>query len=70
MLQQNQNYSVQMVSTGLRDILISIKNETLLHRLKPDLEEVKVLSNQCKASGAILVRISMGGSSRKLLTIY
>lgn len=47
----SENQPVQIVSTGLRDILLPIKNEKLLHRLEPDFEEVKVLSNQLSVIG-------------------
>lgn len=37
-------YPIQIVSTGLKDILIPIKNETQLHALQPNFEKIKAIS--------------------------
>ena len=37
-------YPIQIVSTGLKDILIPIKSETRLHALQPSFEKIKEIS--------------------------
>lgn len=44
-------YPIQIVSTGLRDILISIKNEAELHRLQPNFEKIKEISHYYNVIG-------------------
>ncbi|WP_336634646.1 PhzF family phenazine biosynthesis protein [Lysinibacillus fusiformis] len=38
------NYPIQIVSTGLKDILIPITSETQLHALQPNFENIKEIS--------------------------
>lgn len=45
------NYPIQIVSTGLKDILLPIKSEELLHRLTPNFEGIKELSSQLNVIG-------------------
>ncbi|AXB06978.1 PhzF family phenazine biosynthesis protein [Aeromonas caviae] len=40
-----------MVSTGLRDILIPIQSETMLHQLQPHFEEIKAVSERYNTIG-------------------
>lgn len=40
----NPRYPIQIVSTGLKDILIPINNETELHALQPNFEKIKEIS--------------------------
>ncbi|WP_086314448.1 hypothetical protein A5821_002019 [Enterococcus sp. 7F3_DIV0205] len=44
-------YPIQIVSTGLKDILIPIKSETQLHGLQPDFEKIKEISKYYKVVG-------------------
>lgn len=47
----NNNFSIQIVSTGLRDILIPIKSKVQLHELKPNFEKIKEISKQYDVVG-------------------
>ena len=40
----DKNYQIQIVSTGLKDILIPIKSETQLQALKPNFEAISAIS--------------------------
>ena len=40
----NEDIPIQIVSTGLRDILVPIKNLDLLEKLKPNFEIIKMIS--------------------------
>ncbi|EAL13423.1 phenazine biosynthesis protein PhzF family [Bacillus cereus G9241] len=44
-------YPIQIVSTGLKDILIPIKNETRLHTLQPNFEKIKEISKYYNVVG-------------------
>lgn len=45
------NRPIRIVSTGLKDILIPIKNETLLNELKPNFEYIKNISKKYDVIG-------------------
>lgn len=45
------HYPIQIVSTGLRDILIPIQSETTLHQLQPHFEEIKAVSERYDTIG-------------------
>ena len=45
------NYPIQIVSTGLKDILVPIKNETQLNTLEPNFEKIKKISKQYNVVG-------------------
>ncbi|MBC1463081.1 PhzF family phenazine biosynthesis protein [Listeria welshimeri] len=47
----NTNYPIQIVSTGLKDILIPIKSEADLYALEPNFEEVKKVSKHYEVIG-------------------
>ena len=38
------DYPIQIVSTGLKDILVPIKTEEMLHDLQPDFSEIQTLA--------------------------
>lgn len=40
------DYPIQIVSTGLKDILVPIKTEEMLHDLQPDFSEIQNLSDE------------------------
>ncbi|PFU36250.1 phenazine biosynthesis protein PhzF [Bacillus cereus] len=44
-------YPIQIVSTGLKDILIPIKSETRLHTLQPNFEKIKEISKYYNVVG-------------------
>jgi len=44
-------YPIQIVSTGLKDILIPIKSETQLHTLQPNFEKIKEISKYYNVVG-------------------
>lgn len=44
-------YPIQIVSTGLKDILIPIKSEAELHALQPNFEKIKALSASYQVVG-------------------
>ncbi|EAC7885992.1 PhzF family phenazine biosynthesis protein [Listeria monocytogenes] len=52
------NYPIQIVSTGLKDILIPIKSEADLYALKPNFEKVKEVSKQYEVVGMHLYTFS------------
>ncbi|MDT0001466.1 PhzF family phenazine biosynthesis protein [Listeria cossartiae subsp. cayugensis] len=54
----NANYPIQIVSTGLKDILIPIKSEAGLFALAPNFEEVKEVSKQYEVVGMHLYTFS------------
>lgn len=47
-------YPIQIVSTGLKDILIPIKSEQQLHHLQPHFNEIKAISEQYGVIGTHL----------------
>ncbi|EHE4680979.1 PhzF family phenazine biosynthesis protein [Listeria monocytogenes] len=47
----NANYPIQIVSTGLKDILIPVKSEADLYALEPNFEKVKEVSKQYEVVG-------------------
>ncbi|EAK8929535.1 PhzF family phenazine biosynthesis protein [Listeria monocytogenes] len=47
----NANYPIQIVSTGLKDILIPVKSEADLYALEPNFEMVKEVSKQYEVVG-------------------
>lgn len=47
----NKNHPLPVVSTGLRDILIPIKSEKLLHELQPNFETIKQISSHYNVVG-------------------
>ena len=48
-------YPIQIVSTGLKDILIPIKSETLLHTLQPNFEKLKKSASIIMLSGCTYI---------------
>ena len=44
-------YPIQIVSTGLKDILVPIKSETQLHTLEPNFEKIKEISKYYNVVG-------------------
>lgn len=42
---------VQIVTTGLRDIMVPIKNIDILNSIKPDFDKVSEISKKCKVVG-------------------
>ncbi|MBC1374884.1 PhzF family phenazine biosynthesis protein [Listeria sp. FSL L7-0091] len=54
----NTNYPIQIVSTGLKDILIPIKSEAVLHALKPNFEKIKEISKEYDVIGMHLYTCS------------
>ncbi|EAE8347066.1 PhzF family phenazine biosynthesis protein [Listeria monocytogenes] len=54
----NTNYPIQIVSTGLKDILIPIKSETDLHVLEPNFDKIKDISKQYDVVGMHLYTFS------------
>lgn len=57
----NANYPIQIVSTGLKDILIPIKSEADLYALEPNFEEVKKSVSIMKWSECICILLVMTG---------
>ncbi|MCA5012043.1 MULTISPECIES: PhzF family phenazine biosynthesis protein [unclassified Enterococcus] len=47
----DQEYPIQIVSTGLKDILIAIRSESELHALQPNFEKIKELSESYHVVG-------------------
>ena len=45
------DYPIQIVSTGLKDILVPIKTEEMLHDLQPDFSEIQNLSDEYSVVG-------------------
>ncbi|ECB9811575.1 PhzF family phenazine biosynthesis protein [Listeria monocytogenes] len=54
----NANYPIQIVSTGLKDILIPVKSEADLYALEPNFEEVKKVSKHYEVVGMHLYTFS------------
>lgn len=54
----NTNYPIQIVSTGLKDILIPVKSEADLYALEPNFEKVKEVSKQYEVVGMHLYTFS------------
>ncbi|OFG61113.1 PhzF family phenazine biosynthesis protein [Listeria monocytogenes] len=54
----NANYPIQIVSTGLKDILIPVKSEADLYALEPNFEKVKEVSKQYEVVGMHLYTFS------------
>ncbi|GAB3071668.1 hypothetical protein JCM19029_02040 [Salinicoccus sesuvii] len=52
------NYPIQIVSTGLKDILIPIKDQASLNEMKPDFKEIKKVSKQYGVVGMHLYAVS------------
>lgn len=52
---------IRIVSTGLRDILLPIRSEAALARLKPDFEAMKRLSKEKNAVGVHAFALAEGG---------
>ena len=50
----NAEFPIQIVSTGLRDILIPIQSETQLHNLQPNFDQIKKISEQYDVIGTHL----------------
>ena len=50
----NEDIPIQIVSTGLRDILVPIKNLDLLEKLKPNFEIIKMISKKYNVVGTHL----------------
>ena len=50
-------YPIQIVSTGLKDILIPIKSETRLHTLQPNFEKLKKLASIIMLSECIYILV-------------
>lgn len=50
----NTAFPIQIVSTGLRDILIPIKSDTLLHDLNPNFDKIKAISEKYDVVGTHL----------------
>lgn len=51
------SYPIQIVSTGLKDILVPIKSEAHLHALQPDFEKIKAISDEYQVVGMHLYTI-------------
>ena len=51
------DYPIQIVSTGLKDILIPIKSEQRLNELEPDFDKIKELSAEYQVIGTHLYAI-------------
>lgn len=49
--QMPEDLSVQVVSTGLRDIMVPIKSIKILNAIKPDMEKIKKISRKYNAVG-------------------
>ncbi|MHC5252345.1 PhzF family phenazine biosynthesis protein [Listeria kieliensis] len=49
-----EKYPIQIVSTGLKDILIPIKSKTALHTLQPNFEKIKEISEHYNVVGTHL----------------
>lgn len=47
----NPQYPIQIVSTGLKDILIAIQSETALMQLEPNFKEIKAISERYDVVG-------------------
>ncbi|WP_167812282.1 PhzF family phenazine biosynthesis protein [Listeria monocytogenes] len=54
----NTHYPIQIVSTGLKDILVPIKSEAYLYTLEPNFEEVKKVSKHYEVVGMHLYTFS------------
>lgn len=54
---------IQIVSTGLRDILIPIKNLEVLHKLKPDFSQVAAISEKYDTIGYHLFSLDTLGNA-------
>ncbi|EIL7050472.1 PhzF family phenazine biosynthesis protein [Listeria monocytogenes] len=54
----NANYPIQIVSTGLKDILTPVKSEADLYALEPNFEKVKEVSKQYEVVGMHLYTFS------------
>ncbi|CUK64647.1 PhzF family phenazine biosynthesis protein [Listeria monocytogenes] len=54
----NANYPIQIVSTGLKDILVPLKSEADLYTLEPNFEEVKKVSKHYEVVGMHLYTFS------------
>ncbi|MBC8931820.1 PhzF family phenazine biosynthesis protein, partial [Escherichia coli] len=54
----NTHYPIQIVSTGLKDILVPIKSEADLYTLEPNFEEVKKVSKHYEVVGMHLYTFS------------
>ncbi|EAK9822372.1 PhzF family phenazine biosynthesis protein [Listeria monocytogenes] len=54
----NANYPIQIVSTGLKDILTPVKSEADLYALEPNFEKVKEVSKQSEVVGMHLYTFS------------
>ncbi|WP_032122526.1 PhzF family phenazine biosynthesis protein [Clostridium amazonitimonense] len=50
-LQMSEDLSVQVVSTGLRDIMVPVKSIKILNAIKPDMEKIKKISRKYNAVG-------------------
>ena len=50
----NTEFPIQIVSTGLRDILIPIQSETQLHNLQPNFDQIKAISEEYDVIGTHL----------------
>lgn len=50
----NSDYPIQIVSTGLKDILIPIKSNKALHELAPDFDQIKKISETYDVIGTHL----------------
>ncbi len=50
----NINYPISIVSTGLKDILVPIKDEAILNRLNPNFEEITRISKKYDVVGTHL----------------
>ncbi|MCO1603781.1 PhzF family phenazine biosynthesis protein [Desulfosporosinus nitroreducens] len=49
--QMPEDLSVQVVSTGLRDIMVPVKSIKILNAIKPDMEKIKKISQKYNAVG-------------------
>lgn len=47
----DKNYAIQIVSTGLKDILVPIKSEAQLEKIEPNFEKIKEISEQYAVIG-------------------
>lgn len=50
----SKEHPISIVSTGLKDILVPIKNEEILHRLSPNFEEITKISKKYSVVGTHL----------------
>lgn len=51
------SYPIQIVSTGLKDILVPIKSDVDLHALQPNFEKIKAISDEYQVVGMHLYTI-------------